>query len=207
MVQNDLLQEYRESYPVLEETANRIEAVLREILQNVDRVDQISTRVKNPERFLEKVSRLDEKGNKKYKYPFQEIQDQIGCRVVVFYLSDVSVVADRILHEFNEFEDQRVEGQEPDQFSYRARHFICQIPPEIRHSLKPNINVFEIQISTLFQHAWAEANHDLAYKSPTDLSFENQRYLAFTAAQAWGADKIFEQIWKYQNEKGEETEP
>ncbi|MNL70650.1 hypothetical protein D3C87_1956870 [compost metagenome] len=53
---------------------------------------------------------------------------------------------------------------------------------------------FELQVKTLFQHAWSEAEHDLAYKPSEPLSTLQQRQIAFTAAQAWGADQIFEQL-------------
>jgi len=53
---------------------------------------------------------------------------------------------------------------------------------------------FELQIKTLFQHAWSEANHDLGYKSPGPLSQDQQRRLAYTAAQAWGADRVFNEL-------------
>jgi len=49
-------------------------------------------------------------------------------------------------------------------------------------------------VKTLFQHAWSEAGHDLAYKPATPLSSLQKRQLAFTAAQAWGADQIFDAL-------------
>ena len=52
----------------------------------------------------------------------------------------------------------------------------------------------ELQVKTLFQHSWAEANHDLAYKAPADLTVDQRRLVAFTAAQAWGGDRMFQDL-------------
>jgi len=53
---------------------------------------------------------------------------------------------------------------------------------------------FELQIKTLFQHAWAESEHDLAYKPVEDLPKDQRRRVAFVAAQAWGADHILHEL-------------
>jgi GTP pyrophosphokinase len=56
---------------------------------------------------------------------------------------------------------------------------------------------FELQIKTLFQHAWSEAEHDLGYKpGMKPLTPDETRRLAFTAAQAWGADHIFDELFR-----------
>lgn len=55
---------------------------------------------------------------------------------------------------------------------------------------------FELQIKTVFQHAWGEASHDFAYKSETPLSSDQKRRVAYAAAQAWGGDRIFEDLFK-----------
>ncbi|MHA1279982.1 MAG: GTP pyrophosphokinase, partial [Candidatus Helarchaeota archaeon] len=54
----------------------------------------------------------------------------------------------------------------------------------------------ELQIKTVYQHAWAAANHDLGYKSEKDLPKDQRRKIAFTAAQSWGADQIFRELAK-----------
>jgi len=61
---------------------------------------------------------------------------------------------------------------------------------------------FELQIKTLFQHAWAEAEHDLGYKPPKPLTSIQKRKMAFTAAQAWGADQIFDELSRELAEPG-----
>jgi ppGpp synthetase/RelA/SpoT-type nucleotidyltranferase len=83
------------------------------------------------------------------------------------------------------------------EFGYFGKHFILIIPTDIYDQELPfgsGPRFFELQIKTLFQHAWAEAEHDLAYKPSTSLSIDQKRRVAFTAAQAWGADMIFEEL-------------
>lgn len=67
------------------------------------------------------------------------------------------------------------------------------IPEGVDRSLVPTF--FELQVKTLFQHAWSEANHDLGYKSSKALTDDQIRRLAYTSAQAWGADRVFEELW------------
>jgi len=78
------------------------------------------------------------------------------------------------------------------EFGYFGKHFILKIPKEVGAS--GDIKFFELQIKTLFQHSWAEANHDIFYKSRIKLSQTQKRKVAFTAAQAWGADQIFNDL-------------
>jgi putative GTP pyrophosphokinase len=62
-------------------------------------------------------------------------------------------------------------------------------------SLMPGF--FELQIKTLFQHAWSEADHDLGYKpGERPLSSDEKRQLAYTSAQAWGADHMFDGLFR-----------
>lgn len=72
-------------------------------------------------------------------------------------------------------------------------HYILKIPDDvIPEGKEPECpEFFELQIKTLFQHAWSEAHHDLGYKCPRELSRDEKRLLAFAAAQAWGADKVY----------------
>jgi putative GTP pyrophosphokinase len=181
--------EYSERLPVLKKVAGEIESLTKDILREVPRIDRVSTRVKSVEKFLEKTIR------KEYKNPLHDIQDQIGERIVVFFRNDVQAVASRIAAEFREVEDRMVEQPDPESFSYEARHIVCLIPPDIQVRHNSPIDFFELQVSTLFQHAWAEANHDLGYKSQKELRYDVRRRIAWAASQAWGADTIFDELW------------
>jgi len=71
------------------------------------------------------------------------------------------------------------------------------IPPEIYNKYRNESHIpdfFELQILTLYQHAYATTEHDLGYKPGFELDRETIRKLSFIAAQSWAADKILEEI-------------
>src|SRR6266480_3185092 len=181
---------YTERVPLLKKVAADLNDLLREILLEVPHVEGTTWRVKAVASFAEKATR------KRYTNPLYDIQDQIGLRVVVVYKSDVKPATDKVADEFRQVENRAVEEPEPEAFSYEARHLVCVIPPEIQASHRCPIDFFELQISTVFQHAWAQANHDVGYKSKRDLSYDDKRKVAWAAAPAWGADMIFDELFK-----------
>ena len=193
---NNLSQRYEELYvECLAEIAPALEDHLREVLKGVSRIDRISARPKAPDRFLTKAEKTLDNGANKYADPINEIQDQIGARVAVFYTFDVDAVKAEIVKYLKPIELQVKEPSGDSEFGYFGEHLILRIPddviPENVHADCPKF--FELQIKTVFQHAWSEANHDLGYKSLRELSRHEKRQVAFTAAQAWGADLIFQE--------------
>jgi putative GTP pyrophosphokinase len=87
------------------------------------------------------------------------------------------------------------------EFGYFGRHYVLVIPSDVIEdnwdkALVPKF--FELQIKTLFQHAWSEAEHDLGYKEVVaeSLNLDQKRRLAFTSAQAWGADHMFDELFR-----------
>ena len=84
-------------------------------------------------------------------------------------------------------------------FGYVGKHYILVIPEDLFEddAVREKMPAFfELQIKTLFQHAWSEASHDLGYKPSESLSTLQKRQMAFTAAQAWGADQVFSTLQK-----------
>jgi ppGpp synthetase/RelA/SpoT-type nucleotidyltranferase len=176
-------------------------SLLESRLSGIHRIDRISARAKDPKSFLVKATK-EQDGKRKYIDPFSEIQDQLAARVTVFYLSDVDVVETTIKRYFNHIESKII-ADSPKQFGYEGRHFILSIPEELfEEDEHPGVpDFFELQIKTLFQHAWSEAEHDLAYKPLSPLSDLQAREIAFTAAQAWGADQMFLKLFKELSQK------
>lgn len=188
---------YSSIFPEIQKLSVSIENHLKEYLKDIPRIDRISARPKSVERFVKKSEKL-ENGKLKYSDPLTQIQDQVGARIIAYYLCDVDIIAEHIHNIYEPIEEIDKQPKNHDAFSYLGKHFILFIPDELRtwdKSLKMPI-FFELQIKTLFQHAWAESEHDLNYKTNDDITLDDKRLIAFSAAQAWGADKVFNELFK-----------
>lgn len=194
----DIRATYGERYTtVLVPLAERLQSLLEDHLRGVPRIDRISTRPKSIDRFVAKAQKTVS-GTPKYDDPLNQIQDQIGSRIVTFYLRDVDRVAEIVRKYLTPIEQKLIEPESEKEFDYVGRHFIFFLPSDlfgedIAKSAAPEF--FELQIKTLFQHSWSEANHDLGYKAKVELTPHQKRRIAYSSAQAWGADQIFDGLY------------
>jgi putative GTP pyrophosphokinase len=195
-----LHEQYRQRYlTTLRPLANKLETLLLEYFLNEPRLDRISVRAKSINHFMNKAEKLEDE-KPKYTEPLRQIQDQIGARIIAFYNSDVQRLDSIVEKYFRPVETTDLIPDTEWQFGYFGRHHILVIPQDI---IDPDWNIdfipdfFELQVKTLFQHAWSEANHDLGYKpGSSPLSSDELRRLAFASAQSWGADLIFEELFQ-----------
>jgi putative GTP pyrophosphokinase len=183
---------------ILVPACERLEAHIRSIFAASARIDRISARAKTPSSFLTKASKkCKATGLERYANPLDDIQDQIGARITVFYLADVEKTMNEVQEYFRPIEVKLHVPESEWEFGYFGRHFIFIIPEDVWLEGKQPANAptfFELQIKTLFQHAWSEANHDLGYKGDGPAGKDVKRKLAFASAQAWGADQIFAEL-------------
>jgi putative GTP pyrophosphokinase len=194
-----LAEAYRRRFDAaLTPVAAALERHLADLFNREIRIDRITARPKSVERFLAKAGTANN-GKKKYTQPLQEIQDQLGARIITFYKSDVDRIKLLVQKYFKSIESRELVPESEWEFGYFGHHLVLLVPSEvidtsIDRSLVPRF--FELQIKTLFQHAWSEANHDLGYKPESlPLSTDEKRRLAFTSAQAWGADRVFDELF------------
>jgi putative GTP pyrophosphokinase len=180
-------------------TAEAIRLHIADLLRDELRIDRVTARAKDPASFLKKAGAVV-KGKPKYKEPLSQIQDQIGARIITFFKSDVERI-DAIVRNFFkpiEFRDRVPESEW--EFGYFGRHYVLIVPTDVKSDSidsKKIPDFFELQVKTLFQHAWSEADHDVGYKPGSLLlTAEENRKLAYTSAQAWGADQIFDELFQ-----------
>jgi putative GTP pyrophosphokinase len=201
-----LAAEYGDRYEnALKRTANALRDHFTDLLRTEPRIDRVTARAKDPASFLKKAQALTD-GKAKYTEPLAQIQDQIGVRIITFFRTDVDRLDGIIKSYFKtiEFRDRIPESEW--EFGYFGRHYVLVLPTDVKgddidKSTLPDF--FELQVKTLFQHAWSEAEHDLGYKPGSmPLSAEDKRKLAYTSAQAWGADHMFDELFRSRGAAG-----
>lgn len=187
---------YRAREPLLGELSSALQREIQETLNGVGHIDRISFRVKAQASFIAKAT--DPDTEPPYSNPLVEIEDQVGGRVLVFFLQDLEPVADRLRGTFNTVERAHRRPRKDEEFGYESLHLVCMIPPHLTPpswgSQSDMPATFELQIRTLFMHAWAEPQHDLAYKGPKDLPSDVRKEIAWVAASAWGADRALARV-------------
>jgi putative GTP pyrophosphokinase len=99
------------------------------------------------------------------------LTDILGIRIITYFRDEVDAVARVIECEFEIDEANSVNKTamlDPDRFGYLSLHYISGLNSQ-RVRLRENWIYkgikFEIQIRSILQHAWAEIEHDLGYKS------------------------------------------
>jgi putative GTP pyrophosphokinase len=207
-VGNSLEEAYRQRYDkVLKLLATALCAHVSDYFKDEPRIDRITARAKDVKSFLTKAQN-QVGGKPKYTEPLTQIQDQLGVRIITLFRSDVERLDEIVKRYFRAIEyKDRVPDSEWE-FGYFGRHYVLLLPSDVVEDgmdaeMVPGF--FELQVRTLFQHAWSEAEHDLGYKPGVKpLTPDETRRLAFTSAQAWGADRIFDELFRDRTAKAAE---
>jgi ppGpp synthetase/RelA/SpoT-type nucleotidyltranferase len=195
-----LARDYLRRIEVLEKLRDTLESETIAALKGVPHIDRVTYRVKTVESFVAKAT--DGGIDPPYKDPLVEVEDQVGGRVIVFFRSDLQVVLECLKRNFNTIERSRYRPKRDAEFGYESDHIVCVIPPHLKppgwESRNDLPTTFELQIRTLFMHAYAEPEHDLQYKAPRELPHDIRKELAWIAASSWGADQAYERILEWE---------
>ncbi len=190
---------HRDRMALLRRLRDSLQSEVEETLRSIDHVDRIYFRIKSTQSFIDKAS--DPQISPRYKNPLVEIEDQVAGRILVFFLEDIDKVKTLLLRTFRTVERTHKKPSKDQEFGYESHHLICNIPPPCkpegwnsRSDLPPTL---ELQIRTLFMHAYAEPQHNIAYKETKDLHSSIMRELAWIAASSWGADQAYSRVWKW----------
>lgn len=114
---------------------------------------------------------LDGKISRKNKYnDIDEITDIVGIRIITYTEDIIAVVEKMIKEEFEIDYEKSVDKRKKNlnEFGYNSLHLIASLNSN-RSNLIEYVDFkkiqFEFQVRTILQHAWAEVEHDIGYKS------------------------------------------
>ena len=193
-----MIMAYQPRVAMLKELAVRLDEGTRQALRLIARIDRIGFRAKDSASFANKALKKNKDGSPRYVRPLEDVEDQAAGRVLVFFRRDIAPVEAMLLKTFNRVEQVHKAPEDSSSFAYESVHFVFIIPPNAYprgwERLANPPTTFEMQIRTLFMHAWAEPQHDIMYKAKRELSKDNERRIAWAASNAWGGDAIFEQV-------------
>ncbi|WP_414714812.1 GTP pyrophosphokinase, partial [Sporosarcina koreensis] len=129
----------------------------------------------------------------------RDITDTVGVRVITYFNDDVDKIAKVIEREFEVDRENSIDKRvtDPDRFGYSSLHYVVNFNADrvkfIEYKDFKEVK-FEIQIRSILQHAWAEIEHDLGYKSKNEVPKEIRRDFSRIAGLLEIADNEFMRI-------------
>ncbi len=193
---------YLEIRPTYALFAEKLRTLIQDLLANAQIVWQtVNPRAKDPDSFREKAMRVREKDPSQPKYPdpLTDIEDLAAVRIVTYFGSDVSRAAALIRNEFVLVGDRDIREEliRESRLGYQSVHFVVRLSPLRAASgeWRPFAQLkAEIQIRTVLQHAWAEIEHDIQYKSGVAAPPAQRKRFLELAGLIEIADREFEAI-------------
>lgn len=191
---NKILTQYEEKSPLYSSFSFKVEKILRKLCKNFS-IHQIVSRIKTKESLAQKVI-------KKNKYEnLDDITDILALRIITYFEDDISKIEELLNKEFKiDWENSTDKRNiEIDKFGYRSVHYILQLndhKKELPEYAEYKDIKFEIQIRSILQHSWAEIEHDLGYKSFTEIPQKAKRTFYRVAALLEQADIEFTKLKK-----------
>lgn len=198
------IDEYQEVERLYEDYAEAVYSILETALEHrgVPGIHSIESRAKTIESFGRKASEAshDDPAAPKYPKPLEDITDLAGVRVITFFLRTVDEVQSVVGEQFEVLE--RIDKAAllgAEKLGYQSVHYLvklkgdrCALPEYARFVGL----VAELQVRTILQHAWAEIEHDIQYKSVEILPREIRRRFTALAGVLEIADREFQAIQK-----------
>ncbi|MFP4331048.1 MAG: tetratricopeptide repeat protein [Spirochaetaceae bacterium] len=192
---------YENRYPLYEKALFELHRRLREELKRRALHPTIKYRVKSFHSYYEKLLRRVRRQPASAQRV--ELNDLLGLRVVCPFVEDLTAVERAIGEAFEVVEVER-KGSEfsAQEFGYESTHCLVRVPADIRDSFHLQESLlWEVQLRTILQDAWAEVEHELIYKAefaPFDEPL--RRKLAALNANLTLSDIIFQEIRDYQRQ-------
>jgi putative GTP pyrophosphokinase len=196
------ISEYLPVRAFYENLANVVARILEQCLSRRGiKVQSVQHRAKEPNSFGRKAAIPSEQDpiRPKYTDPIKQITDLAGVRVIAYFPGALSDIDEVINGEFTvaEKSNKGLELIEEERFGYQSIHYLVRIGPgrtRLAEYAEFTDAIAEVQVRTILQHAWAEIEHDIQYKSSKAIPSEIRRRFMALAGMLEIADKEFQDI-------------
>lgn len=164
--------------------------------------DRVWARVKDWQSLKSKARKQNDDGSAQYPDPWRDIHDVIGVRVTTYHSTEIpsAIAVLRDSFKVHRSVDKNAETRVSGTFGYGSHHLILEVDDSTEDLAEYRGLVFEVQIRTVLQHAWAEFEHDIRYKrGPEDADPAVDRAFTLAAGLIELADQQFDLIASIQN--------
>ncbi|MBU3155162.1 GTP pyrophosphokinase [Clostridium estertheticum] len=189
----------RQSHVAFSDT---IQTILKKCLEDKNiKYHSIESRAKSIESFAEKACKAtkDNPNVPKYVNPIKEITDLTAVRIITFFPITISEVNQVLADEFIILErsDKSEILEKNEKLGYKSVHYLIKLTisrGNLSEYKEFNGMIAEVQVRTILQHAWAEIEHDIEYKSVTVIPADIKRRFMALSGLLEIADREFESI-------------
>jgi putative GTP pyrophosphokinase len=186
MSHDAILLEFDDRRDRLHERAEELRAQIASWLAAAQglKVHSVTARVKSRASLAGKLARPD----RSYR-ALWNVTDLVGLRVITYFEDDVDrvgqIVEGALSVRFADSVDTR-SRRDAGAFGYRSLHYVCAMGGGL-----PDEAHCELQVRSVLDHAWAEIEHDLGYKSRDAVPVSTRRRLHRLAGLLELADQEF----------------
>lgn len=184
---------WKEEEPKLKDLGEKVVSFLKDALYKKEMHPEISFRTKEIQSLIKKIQRK----SKEKSYTYDDLRDKLGVRVVCPFLSDLDIV-DSIIN--TSFIVRKVEKKKEqidfNRLDYQSNHYDVSIKADVIDFDDSNF-IFEIQVRTMNQHAWANSAHILYYKQDIVLPDEMKHRIYRLLSLYELADEEFSKVNEY----------
>jgi len=183
--------------PVYNILGNIVVDFLKIGLSRYEILPEITYRIKD---ILSIIKKIKQKQHDK-PYSYESLTDKLGIRVICPFLNDIDNVDKFILKNFQIHNvEKKKDKLDFNKLDYQSNHYdvsiMCSLS-EFSKYIQYESMIFEIQVRTLNQHAWASASHALLYKQDIKTTDEMKRKIYRLLSLYEIADEEFTLVNKY----------